>query len=160
MDLRFFYSIILTLLPFTELRVGLPLAVTYALDKGIPVLWIFLLIVLLNVSIVFLIFYFLDNIHNFLMSKSNYYKRFFNKFLEKFQKKVDLFEKRHKTLGFIALTLFVALPFPTTGAWSASLISWVLDLDRKKSIFSISMGIIIAGILVLLATLNIINLFS
>ena len=75
-------------------------------------------------------------------------------------RKVDKFEKRHKLLGFAALTLFVAIPLPGTGAWSGSLVSWLLDLDRKKSIISIALGILIAGVIICLATLGLLNLLN
>jgi len=79
--------------------------------------------------------------------------------VKRFQKKVDKFEKRYETLGFLALVLFVSIPLPGTGAWTGCLISWSLGLDRKKSIIVISLGVLIAGIIILLGTLGFINLF-
>ncbi len=159
MDLRFLYSVILTILPVTELRVGLPIAITFARDNNIPVFLIFSAVVLLNILVIFFVFYFLDIIHKNLM-KSGTYRKTFEKFLNKFQKRVDRLERKYSAIGFIALTLFVAVPLPGTGAWSGSLASWLLGLDRKKSILAISLGVIIAGIIVLLGTLGIINAFS
>ena len=159
MDLRLLYALFLTIMPITELRVGLPIAVIYAIDHSIPISLIFLTIILTNILIIFFIFYFLDNINSFFM-KFNFYNRIFGRILKKFQKKVNSFEKRYKTIGFLALIFFVAIPFPGTGVWSGSLISWILDLNRKKSIAAISLGVVIAGILVLFGTLGFINLFS
>lgn len=159
MDLRFFYSIILTILPVTELRAGLPLAITFAIDNNIPVFLISSTIILINILLIFFIFYFLDNIHIKLMNLG-FYKRTYKKFLKRFQKKVDKIEKKYNSLGFIALVLFVSVPFPGTGAWSGSLVSWILGLERKKSILAISIGVTIAGILVILGTSGIIKLFS
>ena len=159
MDLRILYALFLTIMPVTELRVGLPIAVIYAIDHNIPIFLIFLTIILTNILIIFFIFYFLDNLNSFFM-KFNFYNRIFRKFLKKFQKKVNKFEKRYKTIGFLALILFVAIPLPRTGVWTGSLLAWILNLNRKKSIISISLGVIIAGILVLIGTLGFINLFS
>lgn len=159
MDLRLIYAIILTILPISELRGGLPLAIIYANQHEIPLFLIFPLIILINILVIFFIFYFLDNVHHILL-KTKLYKKIFESYINKFQKKIDKFEKRYSAMGFLALTLFVAVPLPVTGAWSGCLISWLLDLDRKKSILSISLGIIIAGILVLLGTLGFLNLFS
>ena len=50
--------------------------------------------------------------------------------------------------------LLVAVPLPGTGAWTGALIAWVLKLNRLKSFIAISAGIIIAGILVLSASLG------
>ena len=158
MDLRILYSVILTLMPISELRIGLPVAITYALDHGISIALVFSIIVLLNILLIFFIFWFLDNLHHVFM-RSRLYRRGFSIFLERFQGKVDKFEKKYAVLGFLALTLFVAIPLPGTGAWTGSLLAWLLGLDRKKSILSIAAGVVIAGLLVLLATLGFISLF-
>ncbi len=152
-----FYALILTLMPITELRVGLPIAITYALDRGVPIILIFLLIVLLNILVIFFVFWFLDNLHRALMNFKIYNKGF-NVFLKRFQRKIDKFEKRYEAIGFLALILLVAIPLPGTGAWTGSLLAWLLGLERKKSILSIAIGVIIAGILVLFATLGFIKL--
>ncbi len=159
MDLRFIYSLILTVLPVTELRAGLPLAILWAKDNSVPLFLIFSLIISLNILIIFFIFYFLDNIHNTLMN-TKIYKKLFNGYLGRFQKKVNKFEKRYKVWGFFALTFFVAIPLPGTGAWTGSFLSWLLFLNRKRSIFAISLGVLMAGIFILLGTLGIIKIFS
>ena len=53
-------------------------------------------------------------------------------------------------MGFLALTLFVGIPLPGTGAWTGCLIAWILGLNRKKSVLSITLGVVIASILVIL----------
>jgi uncharacterized membrane protein len=156
MDLRLFYSLILTILPFTELRIGLPLAMAFGIDNNVPLIWIFLLIVTLNILVIFFIFYFFDRIHKNLL-KFKFYKRSFEKFLIRFQKKVDRFERKYSTAGFVALTFFVAIPLPGTGVWSGSILAWILGLDRKKSILAISLGVLVAGILVFSGTLGFIR---
>jgi len=80
--------------------------------------------------------------------------------MKRFQKKVDKFEKRYESIGFLALVLFVGIPLPGTGAWTGCLVSWILGLNRKKSIFAISLGVLIAGVLILLGTLGFISWFS
>ncbi len=159
MDLRLLYAIILSFLPISELRGGLPLAILYAIDNKIPIVLIFLVIVFVNILGFFFAFFFLDNIHHLFM-KIKIYKRFFEKYAVKLQKKADKFEKSYKNLGFLALFLFVAVPLPGTGGWTGALVSWFLGLDRKKSIISISLGVLMAGIIVLLGTLGIIKIFS
>lgn len=158
MDLRLIYALILTIMPVTELRVGLPLAIVYAIEHNIPVMLIFALVILVNILLIFFIFYFLDNLHAIFM-KFKFYEKIFNSYIGRFQRKMDVFEKRYKSLGFFALILFVAVPLPGTGAWTGCLVSWLFGLDRKKSILAISIGVLIAGILVLLGTVSFISLF-
>ena len=156
MDLRLLWAVILTIMPVTELRIGLPVAIFYAIEQNIPIWLIFSLIVLLNVLIIFFIFYFLDHFHHIFL-KFNPYKKLFEKYVEKFQKKVDKFEKKYETLGFLALVLFVAVPLPGTGAWTGCLLSWLVGLDRKRSILAISIGVLIAGLFILFGTLGFLN---
>jgi uncharacterized membrane protein len=159
MDFRIIYAIILSMLPISELRGGLPLAIVYANEHNIPVALVFSLIVLANILVIFFVFYFLDRFHH-LFLRIKIYKKFFEFYINKIQKKLDKFEKKYSSIGFLALTLFVAIPLPATGAWSGCLIAWLLDLDRKKSILSISLGVVIAGVLVLIGTLGFLRIFS
>lgn len=152
MDLRLLYSIILSLAPIAELRLGLPLALAYSLDNGIPIIFAFLVSVLANILGVFFIFFFLDFLHSKLL-KFSFYSSFFKKFISKIQKKVDKFEEKYNALGFLALAFFVAVPLPGTGAWTGAIISWILGLQRNKSIASIAVGVIFAGIIVFLSSL-------
>lgn len=159
MDLRLLYAVFLSVLPIAELRGGLPLAILWANDSNVPVFLVFFLILLLNILVIFFIFYFLDNLHHVFL-KIKIYNRIFEKYMTRFQKKINVFEKKYKTLGFLALILFVAVPLPGTGAWTGCLLSWVVNLDRKKSVLAIALGVSIAGILILLGTLGLINVFS
>ena len=63
-------------------------------------------------------------------------------------------EESSKLQNFAALGiyLFVAIPFPGTGAWVGSLIANFLDLPPKKAIPPIILGVITAGIIVLAIT--------
>lgn len=156
---KLIYAILLTLMPITELRIGLPLAISYAIENNIPIFLVFILIISLNILLIFFVFYFLDRIHSYFM-RARFYKKLFQRFLKRFQKKVDKFEEKHGKTGFWALALLVAVPLPGTGAWSGCLLAWILGLNRKRSILAISFGVIIAGIIILLGTLGFVKLFN
>lgn len=49
---------------------------------------------------------------------------------------------------YVALAAFVALPFPATGAWTGTLIAHLLGLDKRKSLASICIGVLIASVIV------------
>ena len=146
-------AIILSILPITELRAGLPVAVDYALKNNISVLPVFLLIVLANISVIFLIFIFLDFLHKEFMRISSY-KKVFGFFIARTRNKAQNVKGKMEIYGYLALAFFVAIPLPATGAWTGCLIAWLLGLDRRKSILAISFGVIIAGIIILIASLG------
>ncbi len=152
-------AILLTILPISELRIGLPIAINYALKNNLSIFPIFLLIILINIITILFIFFFLDFLHKRFM-KISLYKRLFNYNIKRIRKKADKIEKRIPDYGYLALTLFVSIPLPVTGAWTGCLISWLLGLERKKSILAISLGVLVAGITILLASLGILSLFN
>lgn len=147
-------GIILTILPISELRGGLPVALINASKNNISSLTIFVIIVLVNVLMIFVAFLFLEYLHSVLM-KYNFYKKFYSFYLKKMQKRIEKFEKSHDSIGLLALFLFVAVPLPLTGAYTGTFLSWILGLPRKKSIIAISLGVLVAGIIIYFGTLGI-----
>ena len=65
-------------------------------------------------------------------------------------------EKLKETAGnnriFWALLIFVGIPLPGTGAWTGTLAASFLNLDFKTSITAISLGVIVAGIIMSLGS--------
>ncbi|MFN4072143.1 MAG: COG2426 family protein [Thermus sp.] len=61
-------------------------------------------------------------------------------------------EEQVQRLGALGLFLFVAVPFPGTGAWSGAVLSVVLGLKRRYALLAISLGVLAAGLIVLLLT--------
>lgn len=54
-----------------------------------------------------------------------------------------------KKYSLVGLFFFVAIPIPTTGAWTGAVIATLLKLNPKKSFLVMSMGIITAALIVL-----------
>lgn len=67
-------------------------------------------------------------------------------------------EKLQKKAGhglFIALMLFVGIPLPGTGAWTGTLAASLLDMDFKETTIAVMAGVLIAGVIMMLASLGI-----
>ena len=62
-------------------------------------------------------------------------------------------EKAGKGL-FYALFIFVAIPLPGTGAWTGTLAASFLDMGFKKSVIAVMLGVIIAGVIMALASMG------
>ena len=56
---------------------------------------------------------------------------------------------------YIALMLFVGIPLPGTGAWSGTMAASLLNLDFKKSVLYVMLGVVLAGVIMLLASLGV-----
>ena len=61
---------------------------------------------------------------------------------------------------FIALLLFVGIPLPGTGAWTGTLGASFLDMGFKSTVLSVSLGVILAGIIMALASTGVFAVFG
>lgn len=138
----FLYALLLSVLPVSELRGGIPLAI----GTGINPVIAFLFATAANIIMVPIIFFFLDYFHVHFM-KIRPYEKLFNLYLNRLRKKVET-----KTLGFFLLFSFVAVPLPGTGAYTGCILSWFFQMQRKKSIYTIALGVLTAGIVITLVS--------
>lgn len=65
---------------------------------------------------------------------------------------VRSYKKKQDAGLYVALFLFVGIPLPGTGAWTGTLAASFLDMDFKKSVIAIMLGVILAGIIMGLAS--------
>ena len=65
--------------------------------------------------------------------------------------------KRHsekvERWGLAALVIIVAIPLPMTGAWSGSLVAFLFGIPFRQAFPLITLGVLIAGVIVTLLTL-------
>ena len=141
--------IIISLIPGIELRGSIPVGIAQGLDP----LMVFSIAVLLNVLIAVMGFWFLDRLWDNWISRI----RFFKHHLEKNRKKAHEAVEKY---GYLGLLLFVAIPFPGTGAYTGTLVAWALGMDRKKSMTMIAIGVLIAGVVVTAVSVGAINAVS
>ena len=66
-------------------------------------------------------------------------------------------KKKIDKYGFWGLVLFVGIPLPGTGAWTGALVASVFDMDFKKSIIAIFLGIVLAFIIMSIISYGIIG---
>jgi uncharacterized membrane protein len=148
-------GIVLSILPVSELRGGIPVAIGSGVEWPVA----FAVCVLANMIVVPPLFFFLDYIHEHFM-KIAVYRRLFELYIDRLRKKA---EENIKTWEYLALYLFVAVPMAGTGAYTGCLVSWFFRLERKKSYVAIALGVLSAGVVVTLVTqgfLSIQSLFS
>jgi uncharacterized membrane protein len=50
--------------------------------------------------------------------------------------------------GWLGLTLFVAIPLPITGAWTGTLGAWILGVSKKRTMLAVSIGVVVAWVIV------------
>ena len=143
--------IFFSMLPISELRGAIPLGISL----GLSPLHSTIISICGNILIVPILLKILHPIIIFL-EDTFIFKYTLGVVKSKAIKKADAI----KTYSSIGLFLFVAIPLPTTGAWTASVIASILKLDNKKAFIAIAMGIIVAGLIVLGVSIGAIKVFD
>jgi len=129
--------ILTTMLPIAELRGGIPLGIAMGLEPWLVIATA----VVVNCLVFFPIFIALELL----------YHRFFERFgwvrsiMERIRRKGRPVIERY---GVIGLAIFVGVPLPMTGAWTGTIIAWLLGLSWKKSFLAVVLGVLIAGAIV------------
>ena len=84
----------------------------------------------------------------------------YNALVDKLEKKAHLKGQKVTKYKYIGLWLFVALPLPGTGAWTGALIAALLDMPLRKSIPSIFLGVVTAGLIMTFVTGGVVAIFA
>lgn len=143
-------TVLIAMIPITELRGSIPIAIGY---YGMSPLEAFFFSVIGNSLPVVPLLLFLEPVSNFLR-RWKIWDRFFTwLFGRTHRNHSESFER----YGTLALAIFVAIPLPLTGAWSGCAAAFVFGIRFWNALFAVVAGVIIAGILVTLATVGIIG---
>ena len=141
--------IVANLLPTLEQIGGISLGLSLGLD---PV-YVYLASITVNCLLFFPIYFGLEVFYEKLFSKI----KLFQKYLERTRRKGKPYVDKYGVLG---LTVFVALPSPLTGTYTASILSWFLDLDWKRSFLAIAVGSAIGGIVIMVGYVGLYNILK
>lgn len=145
-------TFILSMLPISELRGAIP----YAIGVGhLPWHQAYLISVIGNFVPVIPILWFIGPVSDYLR-RSRHFDRFFEWLFARTRRKGKLIQ-RFEILG---LVLFVAIPLPVTGAWTGSLAAFLFGVRKSVALPAIFLGILIAGVVVTLATTGVISFWG
>lgn len=131
------------MVPVIELRGALPIGV----GMGLPPLAATGLAVLGNLVPIPFILILLKYIFNFLRDK-----KYTKKMIAWLEAKAEKHRRTIDKYGWLGLVILVAIPLPGTGAWTGALVASCLAMPKKRSFLAISLGVVIAGAIVLAVT--------
>lgn len=134
-------------LPLSELRGAIPLGI---LGFGFSPLKAFLLSVIGNIMPILPILLGLDIVSKYLSQKFRFFDSFFTWVFERTRIRHN---NHFHHWGDLALLIFVAIPLPLTGAYSGAVAAFVFGIPKKHAFWSITLGVIFAGLIVTFATL-------
>ena len=132
---------LISLLPILELRGGLIAASLLGIEY-----WVALPICIIgNLLPIPFILLFIRKVLSWL-KKTKPFKKLVEKIEEKAEKNKGKITKYAKW----GLYLFVAIPLPGTGAWTGALVADALDIHVKKSFPVIALGVLTAGVIMVI----------
>ena len=141
--LHYLFIFLVSMVPIIELR-G---AMFYAVGFDLPYIPALIVCVIGNMLPVPFIYFFARKVLHWGAHKKHIDK-VFTFFLEKGERAG---QKLVATAGrgglFVALMLFVGIPLPGTGAWTGALGASFLNMGFKTTVVSVSLGVVLAGII-------------
>ena len=139
---------LISLLPILELRGGLIAASLL----NVPALNAFLICLIGNILPIPFILWLITKIFEWLKKF-----KFMSKVVKWCEEKANSKKGQIEKLKYLGLYLFVAIPLPGTGAWMGALIAALLEMEKKKSLLTIFLGVLTAGIIMLIVSYGIIG---
>ena len=141
--LKYLMIFFISMVPLIELRGALPIALSIGLEPLVA----YIICVVANILPVPLIYFFARKILVWGADKK-YIGKFFRFCLVKGERAGQKLVNATGRGGlFFALMLFVGIPIPGTGAWTGALGASFLNMGFKSTVLSVSLGVIIAGII-------------
>ena len=148
MFIHYLTAFFISMVPLIELR-G---AMVYAVGVGLSEIPALIVCVIGNMLPVPIIYFFARKVLQWGADKM-YTARFFRFCLEKGEHAGHKLVKKAGRGGlFLALMLFVGIPLPGTGAWTGALGASFLKMGIRSTALAVSLGVIIAGIIMTILT--------
>ncbi len=136
------WVLLTTVLPISELRGGIPLGI---LHYGLDPVFVFVITVVANAAIFFPVFFALRLFYDKVLHRIPLFDRYLNSLRKRGEPKVQKY-------GFWGLFLFVAVPLPLTGAYTGTILAWLIGMDWKRAFPAVALGVLVAGVIVVLLT--------
>lgn len=143
---------LMAMLPILELRGAIPWAFKFA--PHVPLATTYLLAVIGNFAPIIPILIFLGPVSGYLR-RVPIFDKFFTWLFARTRRRSKLVE-RYEAIG---LTMFVAIPLPVTGAWTGALAAFIFGIRLRYAVPCILLGILIAGVVVTLASQGVIGIW-
>lgn len=143
-------TFLISMVPVIELRGAIPAGFASGLDIGTATV----LSIIGNMIPVPFIILFIRKIFEWMKKKS----KKLNKLVTYFENKAQKHRGKVEKYKFWGLLILVAIPLPGTGAWTGALVAAMMEMRLKDAVPAIFLGVVIAGLIVALATAGVVNL--
>ena len=151
---KYIYIFLISMVPLIELRGAVPVSQV----MGLPIVPSFIVCIIANMLPVPIIYLFARKVLIWGADKP-IIGRFFSFCLEKGEKGGKKLQAKAGRGLSVALLLFVGVPLPGTGAWIGTLAASILDMDFKSTVAAVMLGVLLAGMIMMLVSLAGVSIF-
>lgn len=137
---------ILSMVPITELRGAIPIGMALKLNP----IGVYLSSVIGSTLVAIPLILAYRHVVKFFKEKN-----MFLFLLRRVDNKIETSMKKMKAASFIGIILFVGIPLPTTGTWTAAAIASILRMRLIEALSGIFIGNILSGLIVSLLSYHI-----
>lgn len=156
---KYLLVFLVSMVPLIELRGSVPIGLSTMLGDPLPIIPLYIICILGNMLPVPVIFFFARKVLLWGADKK-FIGNFFRFCIEKGEKGGKKLQEKAGRGLYFALFIFVGIPLPGTGAWTGTLAASFLDMDFKKSVIAVMAGVVLAGIIMGLASMGIFGAFG
>lgn len=139
--------ILITFLPFLELRASIPYGI---FNTNFTVAQVFFICAIANIALAPILYLFVNYVmHIFL--KIKFIDKIYQKLVARTQRRVHPYVEKYGVLG---LALFIGVPLPGSGVYSGALGAYLLGFKFRDYLIAAIIGVLIAGLVVMLVSVT------
>lgn len=146
-------AFLLGMAPISEVRGAIP----YAVAKGIAFPWNVLVPMAGNILVIIPLLLLLKPILKWIKNLKGMHG--FKEWVERYESRAVRKMAGYQNALLFGLFVFVAIPLPSTGAYTGALAAVLLRIPKRKSFAAIALGVIGASAIVYMTVKGIIHLF-
>lgn len=143
-----------SMVPLIELRGAIPISQI----RHLPIIQSYIIAIIGNMLPVPVIYLFARKVLEWGADKP-VIGGFFSWCLDKGEKGGKKLQQKAGRGLFLALLLFVGIPLPGTGAWTGTLAASILDMDFKSTVIAVMLGVLLAGVIMMVLSFAGVSLF-
>lgn len=137
---------VLSMLPVIELRGAIPFGIAVGLNPIYVYIGCIIGSSIVSVPIVLVFRQVIEYLRR---------RKYFNKVIRWVDAKIESRVKRLKAASIFGLIVFVGVPLPTTGSWSAAALASIFKMRIKDALLGIFIGNAIAGAIILTVSMHV-----
>jgi uncharacterized membrane protein len=145
MLVRFVHVMVLSLVPWVELRLAIP----YGIARGLHPAAAFAGAVLASWAMIVPAFLALDLFYARFLSRYVFVRRIIEEVRRGGRKYVERW-------GVVGVGIYVSLPLPGPGVYSGAVLAWAFGLPRRQAALALAAGVVVSAFLVTLISTGII----